>query len=179
MGLLDILFLKHNTWLKYVKSFGCPTDIAEDYVQEMYIKIHTYYQKNGNDLMYNENEINHFFVYVTLKNIYYDSIRKTKMVNVPLDGTNEIDVADEDYSEVEFNLKINSVHLWKQKLEKEIESITVYNRKKASLCYFHFIYTKIFEENMSVSELSREVGITYWSLRNTILLIKEQIKDEI
>ena len=175
MALLDILFLKHSTWIKYVKSFGCPTEIAEDFVQEMYIKIYTYYEKNGNDLMYNEDEINHFFIYVTLKSIYFDSIRKNKMIYVPLD---QVNILDEDYIEDDFNFKIQSIKSWKQNIEKEIESIIEYNRKKASLCYFKFIYTKIFEENMSVSELSREVGITYWSLRNTILLIKEQIKDE-
>jgi len=175
-NILDALFLKHNTWLNYVKSFGCSEDIAEDFVQEMYIKIYIYSQKNDNDLMYNENEINYFFIYVSLKNLYYDSIRKSKMINVSLDGIN---IEDEEYIEIDISLKLQSVKIWKENIDKEIEQISDYNRKKASLFYYKFIFTKIFEEQMSVSELSREVGITYWSLRNTILLIKQQIKDEI
>lgn len=175
-NILDVLFLKHNTWINHVKSFGCSEDIAEDFVQEMYIKIYIYSQKNDNDLMYNENDVNYFFVYVSLKNLYYDSIRKTKMINVSLDGIN---IEDEEYIEIDCSLKLQSVKMWKENIDKEIESITDYNRKKANLFYYKFIFTKIFEEQMSVSELSREVGITYWSLRNTMLLIKQQIKDEI
>ena len=78
MNILDVLFLKHSTWLKYVKSFGCPDDIAEDYVQEMYIKIYNYSQIKNNDLMYDGEEINFFFIYVTLKNMYLDDFRKNK-----------------------------------------------------------------------------------------------------
>jgi hypothetical protein len=177
-NILDVLFLKHSTWVKYVKSFGCPDDIAEDFVQEMYIKIFNYSQKKDNDLMYNENEVNYFFVYVTLKNMYYDNLRRSKkQFFEPI--SDDFIQDDSEYTEIEYHAKSDAMNVWIDNLNAEIESIKDYNRKKANLSYIKFIFEKIFVEQMSVSELSREVGITYWSLRNTVLIIKEQIKNEI
>ena len=176
MNILNVLFLKHSTWIKYVKSFGCPDEVAEDFVQEMYIKIFNYSQKKDNSLMYNDTEVNYFFVYVTLKNMYYDTLRRTKnQIKVDL---NDNYIQDEtEYTEVEFHLKNDAMEVWRDNLIEEIESIKEYNRKKANLSYIKFIFDKVFVDQISVSELSREVGITYWSLRNTVLIIKQQIKD--
>ena len=69
--------------------------------------------------------------------------------------------------------------MWVINLDLKIYDIKEYTREKASLLYFKFIYEKIFLERISISELSREVGITYFSLRNTVLIIKEQIKNEV
>ena len=56
---IENLYKKHKTWVKIVKSFGCNNYMAEDLVQEMYIKI-ILKIKNGLDIRYNENEINYF-----------------------------------------------------------------------------------------------------------------------
>lgn len=177
-NILDVLCLKHEQWFKYVKSFGCPDEIAEDYVQEMYIKIFNYSQRKDNDLMYAENDVNYYFIYVTLKNMYYDDLRKNKKLII-VDLSDDFIQDDKEYTEVEYHLKKDAIEVWVDRLNKDIDQISEYNRKKANLIYIKFIFQKIFIEQMSVSELSREVGITYWSLRNTILIIKEQIKNEI
>lgn len=177
-NILDVLFLKHSTWIKYVKSFGCQEDIAEDFVQEMYIKIFNYSQKKDNDLMYNESEVNYFFVYVTLKNLYYDTLRRSKK-QIKVDLKDDFIQDEIEYTETEYHLKNDAMEVWRTNLINNIESIKEYNRKKANLSYIKFIFDKVFVEQISVSELSREVGITYWSLRNTVLIIKQQIKDEI
>jgi len=176
-NLLDILSEKHSTWIKYIVSFGCKIDIAEDFVQEMYIKIYNYSQRKDNDLMYNENEVNYFFVYVTLKNMYYDNLRRNK--NIVIVSVEEVNLEDDSvYSEVLFNTQSDKVNAWVVSLEKQIDEIKEYNIEKASLSYIKFVYQKVFVENNSVSELSRDVGISYWSLRNTVQIIKHQIKNE-
>lgn len=176
MNILNVLFLKHSTWIKYVKSFGCPDEVAEDFVQEMYIKIFNYSQKKDNSLMYNDTEVNYFFVYVTLKNMYYDTLRRTKN-QIKVDLSDNYIQDETEYTEIEFHLKNDAMEVWRDNLIEEIESIKDYNRKKANLSYIKFIFDKVFVDQISVSELSREVGITYWSLRNTVLIIKQQIKD--
>lgn len=177
-NILDVLCLKHEQWLKYIKSFGCPDDNAEDYVQEMYIKIFNYSQRKDNDLMYAENDVNYYFIYVTLKNMFYDDLRKAKKNNT-VDLSDDFIQDETEYNETEFHIKNDAIDVWVGRLNKDIDQIDEYNRKKANLIYIKFIFQKIFIEQMSVSELSREVGITYWSLRNTILIIKDQIKNEI
>jgi hypothetical protein len=175
--ILDILSEKHNIWLKYIISFGCNPEIAEDYVQEMYLKIYDYSQRKDNDLMYNENEVNYFFIYVTLKNMFYDNNRK-KSRNIIV-SIEEIDLPVEDYSETEFNIQLYKVKSWEENINTEIDNIKTYTRTKANLSYIKFIYDKIFIENKSIMDLSKEVGISYWSLRNTIQIIKQQIENEI
>lgn len=173
--LLDILYLKHTTWIKYVISFGCSSDIAEDYVQEMYIKIYNYSLK-GNSLMYNENEVNYFFVYVCLKNMYYDDLRATKKLTF----TELIDnrVTDEiEYSDKEFKSQTEAVTKWVNDLEKEINKEQEYTQYQASLCYIKFIYQKIFIEDISVQQLANETNLSYWSIRNTVVRIKKQINE--
>ena len=175
-NILSLLFKKHHLWLDYIKSFGCNDDIAEDFVQEMYIKIFVYIQKNGNDIMYNDTEVNYFFVYVTLKNMWYDNVRKKKKL-ITVDLTNDYIQDDTEYSEVIFNVQNDAMIVWRDNLIEQIENIPTYTRQKANLCYIKFIFDKVFVEQIKVAQLSRDVGITYWSLRHTVLIIKEQIKD--
>jgi len=179
-NILDVLFLKHTTWVKYVKSFGCPEDIAEDFVQEMYLKIYDYSQKKNNDLMYNSDEVNYFFIYVTLKNLYYDTLRQSKkQMYVDLDVN--IVIVDEIYTEETFNIQKRAIEVWILNLESKIEELDTaeYTKKSVSLNYYKYIFEKVFIQQMSVSDLSREIGITYWSLRNTLNNIKRQINEEI
>ena len=60
---------KHKDWVRMVVSFGCSKSIAEDIVQEMYLKIHDLLQK-GLDISYGD-DVNYYYIYRTLKNSYY------------------------------------------------------------------------------------------------------------
>lgn len=178
MKVLELLYAKHFMWLKYIRSFGCNDHTAEDYVHEMYIKLFLYSQKKENSLMYNETELNYFFIYVVLKNMWLDHVRKQRKI-ITADLNDDLIQDETEYIEDDFDLKNDAVNAWVVNLDLEIESLKEYTREKASLLYFKFIYEKIFLERISISELSREVGITYFSLRNTVLIIKEQIKNEV
>jgi len=175
MGILDVLFLKHSTWIKYVKSFGCPDDISEDYVQEMYIKIFNYSQIKNYDLMYDGDEVNYFFIYVTLKNMYFDDLRKSKKKIIV--SIEDIILIQEpsDYSESKYYYQKDLVSNWIKDLNNEIDSIEDHTEYKASLCYIKFIYQKIFIERYSITDLSEETKLSYWSIRNTVKRIKQQI----
>lgn len=174
-NILDVLFLNHKTWLDYVKSFGCNEDDAEDFVQEMYIKIFNYSKrKDSNSIMFNDTEVNNAFIYTCLKNMHTDYIRKNKKLQrVELKDY----VYEDEYTEEVYNLKLDAVENFEFYILNEIKNIKENNKRKTNLTYIHFVFEKIFKEQMSVSEFSREVGITYWSLRNTVLLIKEIIKN--
>jgi len=128
--------------------------------------------------MYDENDVNYYFIYVTLKNMYYDDLRKSKKQFL-VDLSDDFIQDETEYTEKEYHVKNDAKNIWIDRLNSEIQSIEDYNRKKANLIYIKFIFDKIFVEQMSVTRLSQEVGITYWSLRNTVLIIKDQIKNEI
>jgi hypothetical protein len=174
--ILDVLVLKHNLWLKYVQSFGCRNEIAEDYVQDMYIKIYNYSQNKNNELMFNGTEINMYFIYVTLKNMYFDDLRKAKQ-RVIVSIEDLVIIQEEIEIDCDYEKKKKSVENWILDLDKEINEIKEYSSYKASLCYIKFIYQKIFIEAYSVTKLAEETNLSYWSIRNTVVRIKKQIKD--
>ena len=74
--MLELLAKEHTLWLKMVINMGCSKDVAEDIVQEMYLKLYRLI-KEQNKIMYNDEEVNRFYVFVTLKNLYID-YRKAK-----------------------------------------------------------------------------------------------------
>jgi hypothetical protein len=67
---------------------GCNEHIAEDLTQSMYLKVDAYIKKHNPDIMYNETELNYYFFWITLKNMYMDYHRKR--VNNPIIYVEEV-----------------------------------------------------------------------------------------
>ena len=72
---------KHDTWVDIVCTFGCTKRVAEDLVQEMYIKIQLSLEKGKLDIMYKD-EINYYYIFKTLKTLFIDLKRKSKNITV-------------------------------------------------------------------------------------------------
>jgi DNA-directed RNA polymerase specialized sigma24 family protein len=165
--MLEILAKQHLTWIKYLRSFGCPEYLCEDFVQDMYIKIHEYLEKYDRDLMYNGDEVNYYFVYVTLYNLYKDSHRKKKLNFIDVLDFHELDIEDKVYFEIDNTKELEAIEKWYKSENKNVYEDLYYKK----------IFEEVFIEKKSVSELSRESKITYWSLRNAVKIIKKQIHD--
>jgi len=186
---LEIIAKEHKRWIKMLRSMGCNSSLAEDLVQEMYIKIDQYLKTHRKNIMYND-EVNYFFVYVTLRNLYMDYIRQKNKVNViSLDDMsyfnevrqNQFEEYSEKHKTNEYNKHL-SIQEWYQDelylelLEKENISEAEYTKEELGKYYMRRIFKEVFLDNVNVSELSRSTNITYWSLRNTIKIIKKEIK---
>ena len=77
---------KHQIWVEIVMTFGTSKQIAEDIVQEMYIKILIQLEKGKLDLTFNDDltEINYFYIFKTLKTLFIDLKRKQKKIKINL-----------------------------------------------------------------------------------------------
>jgi len=171
-------------------SMGCNPSVADDLVQEMYIKLDQYLKTHKKNIMYKD-EINYFFVYVTLRNLYMDYIRQKNKVDViSLDDTSYfIELRKNQYeeykesktkNELDKHLSIQEWYnddLYLELLEKENISEAEYTKEELGKYYMRRIFKEVFMENVNVSELSRSTNITYWSLRNTIKIIKKEINE--
>ena len=146
---------KHKEWIKIVISFGCDKEIAEDIVQEMYIKIQLKLEK-GLDIMYGK-EINYYYIFKTLKSLFYDLKRKGKNITI----VNIEDNINEFNTEMDINY------------DSEYEKIT------DSLSEMYWYNRKVFEiinGGEKIAELSRKSGIPYYSLYNTYNKVKSKLK---
>ena len=146
---------KHKEWIKIVISFGCDKEIAEDIVQEMYIKIQLKLEK-GLDIMYGK-EINYYYIFKTLKSLFYDLKRKGKNITI-------VNIED-NINDFNTQMDIN--------YDSEYEKIT------DSLSEMYWYNRKVFEiinGGEKIAELSRKSGIPYYSLYNTYNKVKSKLK---
>lgn len=162
VDVLNILSKEHNKWVRIVKSFGLEDD-AEDLVQEMYLKIHDWNGKYDKTLMYNETEVNYFFMFKVLRSLFLDKVKKKKYEYKFTENTNEPYTQSISY-EYQEQLEV---------LKNEIKSWHLYDRK---------IYELIFLEDYSMLELSKQTGIDYYSIRRTKnkieRLLNEKMQDD-
>jgi len=149
-----LIAAKHKNWIEIVHSFGCPKEISEDIVQEMYIKIHKKL-KNGLDKMYN-NEINYYYIFKTLRSLFYDLKRKEKNVTVINIEDVNIDMLDTDVDYIKAYKKITD----------ELDKMFWYDRK----------VFEIINSGESIAEFSRKSYIQYYSLYNTYNKVKDKLK---
>ena len=162
MTTLQKIAQKHNDWVRIVKSFGCEGDKCEDIVQEMYIKIHTLIVK-GIDISY-EDDINHFYIYRILRSLFIDLCRKeAKITKVNVDYLEKFVEEEEikEYKDIEGKMK---------QLDSLLDKVYWYDAK---------VFRLLTEEKMSIAELSKKTGISYYSLYNTYKNVKSLIKTEI
>tara|TARA_R110002153_G_scaffold129198_1_gene277851 strand:- start:1214 stop:1822 length:609 start_codon:yes stop_codon:yes gene_type:complete len=191
--ILRLIYKKHKFWMAYLKKLGCPEDLCEDITQEMYIKIDSYLKKTNNDIMYND-DVNNYFIYLTLKSLFIDYTRKAKRIKMVeiedaiLDNIRQpqnedqilSDIFDSDLDE-DLDGKTSIIEEWYNEflyldfLEKD-EIPVNYSKKEMEEYYLRRIFKDVFYDKVKLSKLSRDTNITYWSLRNTINIIKKQIK---
>ena len=143
--------------------------------------------------MFNDNEVNYYFIYVTLRNLAFDLKRKEKNISIiSLDSKYMSHLSDEmefqDWDKKESNesdlfLKHKVISDWYEndkylQMLEEANLLENYSKDKMKVYYMRRIFKEVFLDKTKVSELSRNTNITYWSLRNTIKNIKKQIKED-
>ena len=166
MTILEKIAKKHRDWVSVSKSFGLDNNSAEDLVQDMYIKIHEWMIRNGKntkDLIYEKDLINYYLIFRTLRGLFIDKYRKeSKVKKVSLEYLKHI-------VEEENNVKQKNITLKMQQLDKLLDNVYWYDKK-----VFHLI-----SNGMSIAELSKKTGISYYSLYNTYKKVKILIKENI
>ncbi len=156
---INDIFKKHKVWVDIVCSFGCNPQTAEDIVQEMYIKIHKKKQ-SGLNIDYGDNDFNYYYVFRTLKNLFYDLKRKQ----------NKVKIIDIEYC----NNMISN--------DNFIDYQVAYNEIKKTLNKMYWYDKKVYElieQGQSVAQLSRKTGIPYYSLYNTYKKVVKLLKNKI
>ena len=176
-NILDILSKRHTEWLNMAKSFKLDNNDANELVQNMYLRMYDY-TKDVKRIMYNEKEINTFYIYITLRNLYYSKFTNYKKKNKTvlfsdIDKENfkyiinkmsyDIDDFEDNYKK-----KVNLEALC-NKIDSVIEDWYWYDKKLTKL----YLNT-----DMSMRDISKETKISLSSIFNTLTNAKEKIRKE-
>lgn len=167
--MLELLAKNHELWLRMVLSFGCPSDVAEDLVHEMYLKLHRLIE-DEQKIMYDDEDVNKFYIYITLKNLYLDYAKaKSKYRFVDIDDYLERnDVEDEGFDDKdnEMDYALGSLV---ESITSEINSWNVYHAK---LCNTYF------KGDMSLRDISSISKISLTSIFNSVKNYRKILKDK-
>lgn len=150
--IISLIANDHKKWTRIVESFGAKH--PEDIVQEMYLKIYNWKGKYDKTLMYNESEVNYFFIFKVLRNLFLDQVKKKKR-EVSLE-TNIVEPYIYDHT-FDYIDKEN-------KIKKKISEWNEYDKR---------IYEFVFLKGWSMLELSKLTGIEYYSIYRTVKKIKK------
>tara|TARA_R110000803_G_scaffold200219_3_gene264479 strand:+ start:3013 stop:3510 length:498 start_codon:yes stop_codon:yes gene_type:complete len=151
---------KHTTWVDIVSTFGCTRRVAEDIVQEMYIKIQLSLQKGNLDIMYKD-EINYYYIFKTLKTLFIDLKRKSKNIKIIDLDEHIANFGDTYYAYNEVNYT-ESYEL----VEEELAKMYWYDRK----------VFEIINGGESIADFSRNSKIKYYALYFTYKKVKDKLK---
>ena len=160
--LIEEAYKKHKTWMNIVKSFGCPDNITEDIVQEMYIYL-IRYEREGKDLWYGD-QVNYYYVFKQLRGIYVQYLRaSSKIKKVSLD---DIDKQFEEVDPLEYE----------EQYDKFLNS---YLNASDNLFWYDKKVFELVAKGKSIAELSRDTKIGYTSLYNTYTTVKNRLKNNL
>jgi len=141
-------------------SFGAKKEDAEDITQNMYLKINTLVN-SGLDITFDQ-DINKFYIYRTLKSLFYDQCRKeAKIQKVNIEYLEKYIKEEEEYKEKDVAGKIKEYN-------KILDELYWYDRKVWELT-----------REKSIAEVSKLTNISYYSLYNTVKGVKRLIKEKI
>lgn len=164
--MLELLGRKHNVWMNMVMSFGCDYQTAQDIVQSMYLRMHKYV-KDQKRIMYNDEEVNRFFIYVTLKNMfvsYKNSQSKYKFFDIwEHEGA-------EDFKTEVFDVAMDGAfERLLARISGEMSSWHKYDR---------ILSEKYFKSDYSLRDIADGTGISLTSIFNTIKTNKKILKNK-
>lgn len=157
VNVLKKLAEKHSDWIRIVQSFGCDLMTSEDLVQDMYIKIHYWYNdRNDRSIMYNKDEINYYFIYKALRTVWLNYIKdENKIKDVDLTTLNRS--TDSEYNPQDL---ISAA-------EEKLQELYWYDRK---------IFELVYKDGISMLQVSEKTGIDYCSIKRTIKKVKKLLK---
>lgn len=165
--MLEKLAIHQDLWIKMLINLGCSLDVAKDLVQDMYLKLHRLV-KDESRIMYKD-EINRYFVWVTLRNLYFSYLKdKKKFHTYELKEWDDVTEVVYDYNEDDaFSVLMDNI----QSITSEWSS---YNKR---------LFNLYFIKGLSLREISKGANIGLTSIHNSIInqrqILKEHLSEDL
>ena len=149
-------------------SMSIPKHLVEDFVQEMYLRLNKYV-KNPEKIMYNETDVNKFYVYLTIKNLYNDYLKeRSKHHMVRLDDIEVTYEVVETTSDAKLKQEVQ-----KQKEEEKLVDQIQQEVGSWDRWYDQKLFKIYYETDISMRKLSADTNISVTSIFNSCKNYKE------
>ena len=170
--MLEILTTKHKEWISMAHSLCGDIIVANDLVQDMYLRLHKYVD-NPEKIIKN-GEVNPFFVYITLRNLFYDHLKFEKRQ------------IGKDYADAEsVGMLSRSTQCPEKKQEDEIMEkayLKILDSIDKEVSTWHWYDQKLFKlyyyTNQSLRNIAEDTKISLTSIYNSCKNYKEILKEK-
>lgn len=161
--MLEELSKNHRLWLKMLHKIGCPNHLAEDIVQEFYIK--AYEQKDYHHKIIDCGKINTYYVYAMIRNMFISHLRlDKKYVHPYVDWQIADEISGLEPDELHLEMEVSYLEYLKDKIDLIVDGFTRHERQLYEL---HFI------KGIPQRKISRDSKIGMSSINNTVRHIKK------
>ena len=187
-SVLQVLAESHDDWIRMASSFGLSDDDVQEIVQEMYIRVDNAV-KDVDRIMYDEDKVNTFYVYTTLKHLHWQNFHKVGRAKKRLELRYYSELRD---SEVEHDsLMFNKFVKSEETLYEDFELEFIESLSDLDMCgkveditndwhwYDRKIFDLYFKEKMSMRKLASNTTISLSSIFNTIDNCRDKIKSSL
>jgi RNA polymerase sigma factor (sigma-70 family) len=154
---------RHKEWIKIAIYVGASSENAEDFVQDMYIKLSEMERKQGslNRMQNYSGGVNTVYVFKILTNLVIDSKRKRKLDTTPIQP--HMEMLDSPNDEEKYYSELIQI------VYKEIDNMHLYDQMLLEL---HFVY------GMSMRQIEKKTNIPTHSIFNTLKNAKQKIRQK-
>jgi len=160
--MMELLSKYHKLWVSMGLSMGIPQHLVEDIVQEMYLRLNKYV-KNPEKIMYNETDVNKFYVYITIKNLYNDYLKeRSRNQVIRLDDIEVTYEIVEPTPEGQLKAEIE-----KQKAEERLVDLIQQEVSSWDRWYDQKLFKVYYETDISMRKLSADTNISVTSIFNS------------
>lgn len=163
--ILDVLAKDQAKWVSMVKAMGCPAHLIGDVIQEMYIKLSTV--KDPYKILFNECSANQFYVYLTLRSVYMDELKKEGVYVTAEDVDMEF---MSDHSDMDRELGWDRLH---HRITEEITALGPYGAKLCNVYFKTDISIRDFAEGSGISPTS-----IFHSQKQYKKILKENLEED-
>ena len=177
---LEIVSRENDKWLDLAqKCFQLNRDDAHEIVQGMYLKLHNYV-KDVDKIMYNDTEVNSFYIYKVMHNLWRSTYHKTqttgrtpksKLETVSLEGI-DLEYTETEYYEA-FESRFSDIQ---SRVDSVVDTWYWYDRKIYKL---HNEPNNETGKPMSMRAISKATNISLSSVFNTLKGCRERLKAEL
>ena len=185
---LQVLAEKHDDWIRMASSFGLSDDDVQEIVQEMYICV-----ENAVDdvdrIMYNNKEVNTFYVYTALKHLHWQGFHKAGRSKKRVDVRyfSELKHSEEENDKMLFQQFLRTENSLPDEFEQELfgDVTTEYIGGKIDKMmedwhwYDKKIFNLYFKTGISMRKLASDTTISLSSIFNTISNGRGKIKKKL
>lgn len=160
--MMELLSKYHKLWISMGLSMGIPSHLVEDFIQEMYLRLNKYV-KNPDKIMYSETDVNKFYVYITIKNLYNDYLKeKSKYHMVRLDDIDVVYEIVEPTPEAQRKAEVE-----KQRAEERLIDLIQDEVGSWDSWYDQKLFKVYYETDISMRKLSKDTNISVTSIFNS------------